>query len=108
MGLMTIFYCLKFEITATWRARSLRKKVTQIYLQALGSLSSPLTTHRATAEVFDPPPHGKDNRNSKEIYILFYLKYILQSVLHREHFTSPLQKLRPVSGEPNLRNVVCL
>jgi hypothetical protein len=41
-GLMTIFYCLRFETPQIWRAGSPylfpRKSVAQLYLQALGSL----------------------------------------------------------------------
>jgi hypothetical protein len=42
-GLMTTFYCLRFEIPPTWKARSPylyppRKRVTQLYPQALGSI----------------------------------------------------------------------
>jgi hypothetical protein len=56
---MTIFYRLRFETPPTWRARSL-------YLHPPGTgwssyiprhwvpFSSPLTTRRVTAEVFDP------------------------------------------------------
>jgi hypothetical protein len=56
---MTIFYCLRFETTATWWARSL-------YLYPPGTgwpsytprhwipFSSPLTSRRAAVEVFDP------------------------------------------------------
>jgi hypothetical protein len=58
----TIFYCLRFEILPNWRARS-------SYLYPLGAgwsgytprhwfpFSSPLMTHRATVEVFEPS-HG--------------------------------------------------
>jgi hypothetical protein len=58
-GLMTIFYCLRFETSPTWRARSL-------YLYPPGTrwpgytpghwvpFSSRPTTHRATVEVFKP------------------------------------------------------
>jgi hypothetical protein len=57
-GLMTIFYCLRFEIPRTWRARS-------PYLYPPGTgwpsytprhwvpFSSPPTTCRATVEVFE-------------------------------------------------------
>jgi hypothetical protein len=56
---MTIFYCLRFEIPPTWRARS-------PYLYHPGTgwpgytprhwvlFSPPHTTRRATVEVFDP------------------------------------------------------
>jgi hypothetical protein len=58
-GLMTTFYCLRFEIPPIWRARS-------PYLYPTGTgwpgyiprhwvpFSSPHTTRRATVEVFDP------------------------------------------------------
>jgi hypothetical protein len=58
-GLVTTFYCLRFETPPTWRARSL-------YLYPPGTgwpsytprlwvpFSSPLMTHRATVEVFEP------------------------------------------------------
>jgi hypothetical protein len=58
-GLMAIFYCLRFEIPPTWRARSK-------YLYSPGTgwpshtprhwnpFSSPPTTHRTTMEVFEP------------------------------------------------------
>jgi hypothetical protein len=58
-GLMTIFYCLRFETLSTWRARS-----PYLYPPGTGWLSytprhwvpfpSPPTTHRATVEVLDP------------------------------------------------------
>jgi hypothetical protein len=58
-GLMTTFYCLRFETPPTWRARS-----PYLYSPGTGWLSytprhcipfpSSVTTHRATAEVFDP------------------------------------------------------
>jgi hypothetical protein len=35
---MTTFYCLRFEALPTWRARSTRNRVAQLYPQALGSL----------------------------------------------------------------------
>jgi hypothetical protein len=58
-GLMTVFYCLRFEIPPTWRVRSLN-----LYPPGTGwpsytprqwvpFLSSP-TTRRATVEVFEP------------------------------------------------------
>jgi hypothetical protein len=41
-GLMAIFFCLRFEIPPTWRAKFRiyipRNRVTQLYIQALGSL----------------------------------------------------------------------
>jgi hypothetical protein len=56
---MTIFYCLRFETLPNWRARS-----PNLLLPGTGSpsytprhwvpLSSPLTTHRTTEEVFEP------------------------------------------------------
>jgi hypothetical protein len=56
-GLMTIFYCLRFESPSTWRARS-----TYLYLPGTGcpgftprnwvSFSSPLTTSRAEVNLF--------------------------------------------------------
>jgi hypothetical protein len=58
-GVMTIFYCLRFEIPPTWRARS-------PYLYPPGTgwpnyalrhwvhFSSPPTNHRATVEVLEP------------------------------------------------------
>jgi hypothetical protein len=58
-GLVTTFYCLRFETPPTWRARS-------PYLYPPGTgwpsytprhwvpLSSPLTTRRDTMEVFEP------------------------------------------------------
>jgi hypothetical protein len=59
VGLMTTFYCLRFETPPTWRARS-------PYLYPPGTgwprynprhwvpFSSPPTTRKATVEVFDP------------------------------------------------------
>jgi hypothetical protein len=50
-GLMTTFYCLRFQTPPTWRARS-----PYLYSPGTGrpSYSSPPTTHRAMVEVFDP------------------------------------------------------
>jgi hypothetical protein len=58
VGLMTIFYCLRFKTPPTWRARS-----PYLYPPKTGCpsyiprhcvpFSSPLTTHRATMEVFN-------------------------------------------------------
>jgi hypothetical protein len=58
-GLMTMFYCLRFETPPTWRARSLyfyppRHRVARLYPQALGSLFAPPTTRSAMVEVFEP------------------------------------------------------
>jgi hypothetical protein len=59
MGLMTIFYCLKFETPPIWRAR-----FPYLFPLATGwprhwvPFSSPLMTHSAAVEVFEPPPHG--------------------------------------------------
>jgi hypothetical protein len=60
--LVTIFYCLKFKTPKTWKARS-----PYLHLPAIGwpiyvprhwvPFTSPLTTHRATVEVFGSPPH---------------------------------------------------
>jgi hypothetical protein len=51
-GPMTIFYCLRFYTHQTWRARS------RIYTPGIRwhwvPFSSPLTTGRATVEVFEP------------------------------------------------------
>jgi hypothetical protein len=62
-GLMTILYSLRFETPPTWRARTM-----YLYPPRTGRpgytprhwvcFSSPPTTRRATAEVFEPPPHG--------------------------------------------------
>jgi hypothetical protein len=64
--LMTIFYCLKFEIPPTWRARFL-------YLYPPGTgwpsytprhrvpFSSPPTTRRAMVEVFNPTSTWEDD-----------------------------------------------
>jgi hypothetical protein len=58
-GVLTVFYCLRFETPPTWRARS-------PYLYPPGTgwpsytprhwfpFSSPPTTRRATVEVFEP------------------------------------------------------
>jgi hypothetical protein len=58
-GLLTIFYCLRFETPPTWRAVS-----PYLYPPGTGwpsytprhwvTFSSPLTTRRATVEVFEP------------------------------------------------------
>jgi hypothetical protein len=66
-GLMTTFYCLRLGTPPTWRAR-----YPYLYPPLTGwpsytprhwiSFSSLPTTHRATAEVFVPPPsHGPHN-----------------------------------------------
>jgi hypothetical protein len=64
-GLMTTFYCLKFEIPPTWRARS-----PYLYTPGTGwpsytsrhwvPLSSSPTTRRATVELF----HSASTRNN--------------------------------------------
>jgi hypothetical protein len=58
-GLMTVFYCLRFETPPTWRVKS-----PCLYPPGTGwpsytprrwvHFSSPPTTRRATVEVFDP------------------------------------------------------
>jgi hypothetical protein len=62
-GLVTTFYCLRFETLPTWRARS-------PYLHPPGTgwpsytsrhwvpFSLPPTTRRAAVEAFEPPPYG--------------------------------------------------
>jgi hypothetical protein len=65
-ALMTIFYCLRFEIPSTWRVRS-------PYLYPPGTAwtsytprhwvpsSSPTTSRRATVQVFEPALVGRVN-----------------------------------------------
>jgi hypothetical protein len=62
-GLKTEFYCLRFETSPTWRARS-----PYLYLPGNGwpsytprlwvPFSSPPTIRRTMVEVFEPAPHG--------------------------------------------------
>jgi hypothetical protein len=58
-GLMTKFYCLRFETSPTWRARSPylyppRRRWPIYTPRHWVPFSSPPTTRRATVEVFDP------------------------------------------------------
>jgi hypothetical protein len=57
VGLVTTFYCLKFETPPTWRARSLclypPGKVARLYLRHWIPFSSPPTTPRAAVKVFN-------------------------------------------------------
>jgi hypothetical protein len=55
-GLTTIFYCLRFETPPTW-IHTLKNRVAQLYPQHRVSISSTITTRRATVQVFEPPPH---------------------------------------------------
>jgi hypothetical protein len=69
-GLMTIFYCLRFKIPPTWRTR-----LPYLYPTGTGwpsytaryslPFSSPLTTRRATVEVFEPASTRKLSRKSR-------------------------------------------
>jgi hypothetical protein len=60
-GFVTIFYYLRFDtpshLTTNFPYLSPRKRVAHSYPQALGSISSPPTTRRTSAEVFVPASH---------------------------------------------------
>jgi hypothetical protein len=89
---MTTFYCLRFETSPTWRARS-------PYLYPPGTgwpdytlrhwvpVSSPPTTRRATMEVFDPV----STRASRSVE-----SYILGTDPQRTLLATPLLVLRDV------------
>jgi hypothetical protein len=74
-GLITIFYCLRFDIPPTWRARS-----SYLYSPGRGwhsctprywvPFSSPPTTRRVTVEVFDPASTRGDPSNCNNYLVL--------------------------------------
>jgi hypothetical protein len=78
VGLMTIFYCLKFEIPSTWRTKS-------PYLYPPGKVwpgytprhwvlfTSPPTTRRATVEVFDPTSTREWTDSVLNLFQLYHL-----------------------------------
>jgi hypothetical protein len=94
-GLVTTFYCIKFETPPTWRARP-----QYLYPPGTGWSSytprhwvpflSPPTTRRATVELFDPAykPLGTDQQ--KTVLLLFCMCLL---VYPRDRYsTSPLAR----------------
>jgi hypothetical protein len=61
VGLVTIFYCLRYETPKTWR-----DSVAQLYPQALNSLFVAPTTRGATVEVFEPASNCQFSQSESE------------------------------------------